>query len=188
MTRAHPTARTYYELTPPGDHATGDIWSDLPTHGLLKLERCAALIIPPACDLANNKVDTLTYLPVVPVLCSFSLPTFEVEVHRAFEASLRALASLLPEEFRTVSPTDETGEVNGLRTCLEDLETKSKKGELVHVQRALACLRQISVFACETLAPAFPSDLECILGAKWWEYRERIVKVPIRRSVGAAGG
>jgi len=59
--------RDYYELDPPLEHAPGDIWSDLPTFGVLPADRTAGLVITPACDLSNRKVETITYLPVITV-------------------------------------------------------------------------------------------------------------------------
>ncbi|MCK8504224.1 hypothetical protein [Myxococcus fulvus] len=55
----------YYDLLPTLEHRPGDIWSDLPTHGILRLSTAAGLVITPACDLQNRKVETITYLPVV---------------------------------------------------------------------------------------------------------------------------
>lgn len=56
--------KDYYVL-PKLDHYTGDIWRSTPTLGLLKSQYCPGIIITPACDLANHKVETLTYLPIV---------------------------------------------------------------------------------------------------------------------------
>ena len=57
----------YYELYPSADHQSGDIWTDLPTHGVLCAARLPCVVITPACDLMNRKVETLTYLPIVSV-------------------------------------------------------------------------------------------------------------------------
>jgi hypothetical protein len=56
-----------YYSTPSLKHSTGDIWRELPTFGLLKGKACSGLIITPACDLANHKVETITYLPIIGV-------------------------------------------------------------------------------------------------------------------------
>lgn len=59
------TERSYYDFFPPGNHAPGDIWMDLPTHGLLRRDRASALVVTPSCDLLNRKVSTITYLPII---------------------------------------------------------------------------------------------------------------------------
>jgi hypothetical protein len=55
---------------------TGDIWLNLPSLGLLKRKSCSGLIITPACDLANNKVETLTYLPIISINEYFASRSF----------------------------------------------------------------------------------------------------------------
>ena len=61
-------AKNYYDTTPERRHQTGDIWKGLPTFGLLgQHQTCSGLVITPACDLANNKSTTITYLPILTV-------------------------------------------------------------------------------------------------------------------------
>lgn len=57
----------FYSFEPHGDIATGDIFDNLPTMGLLKEEFTKGIIITPSCDLANKKTETITYLPIVPI-------------------------------------------------------------------------------------------------------------------------
>jgi hypothetical protein len=59
--------RTFYSNLITNDHCTGDIWSDLPTFSLFKKSLLPGVIITPACDLANDKVETITYLPIIPI-------------------------------------------------------------------------------------------------------------------------
>lgn len=61
------TEKSFYSLYPDGYHATGDIWMRLPSMGLLSREHVSGLIVTPACDLANCKTETVTYVPIVPV-------------------------------------------------------------------------------------------------------------------------
>lgn len=66
----------HFYSNPNPDHNTGDIWRDLPTFGLLKVPTCSGIVITPACDLANSKVETLTYLPIISLtqwFCSRSM-------------------------------------------------------------------------------------------------------------------
>lgn len=72
MASSAPTnERTYYEYLPHTEHACGDIWVGLPTLGLLPYSAVSGLVITPACDLSNRKTDTVTYLPIVPVVSYF---------------------------------------------------------------------------------------------------------------------
>jgi hypothetical protein len=66
----------HFYKNPNPDHNTGDIWRDLPTFGLLKVPTCSGIVITPACDLANSKVETVTYLPIISLpqwFCSRSM-------------------------------------------------------------------------------------------------------------------
>lgn len=66
----------HYYSNPIPEHCTGDIWMNLPSFGLLKSTNCSGIVITPACDLANDKVETVTYLPIIPIqqwFCSRSL-------------------------------------------------------------------------------------------------------------------
>jgi len=75
--------RKYYK-TIENCHGTGDIWKDLPTMGLLKQQRCSGLIVTPGCDLANAKVETITYLPVISIKNFLSSRSFYYEVRSQF--------------------------------------------------------------------------------------------------------
>lgn len=78
--RPSATAKHYYNSHPSGDHATGDIWANLPSHGLLRETFVPGLVITPACDLAQSKVETITYLPIVEVHEWFGSSSFRAEV------------------------------------------------------------------------------------------------------------
>lgn len=67
--KVHPPrmAEAYYQRLPMRAHRTGDLWRCLPVFDLLPRKHVTGLVITPACDLANDKTPTITYLPVVPV-------------------------------------------------------------------------------------------------------------------------
>lgn len=70
----------HYYSTPELKHNTGDIWMNLPTFGLLKPARCSGIIITPSCDLCNNKVETITYLPILPITSWFCSRSFYAKI------------------------------------------------------------------------------------------------------------
>ena len=59
--------RNYYDSIPPQQHYTGDVWSGIPSYGLLSSSVINAVVITAACDLANRKVETVTLLPIISV-------------------------------------------------------------------------------------------------------------------------
>lgn len=97
------SAADYYDRNPSLEHVPGDIWSGLPTFGLLPDVCCHGLVITPACDLANNKVETVTYLPIVPVSSYLQMAGFRPELVRAINGQLELAgippASRLPKAF-----------------------------------------------------------------------------------------
>ncbi|MHB1056286.1 MAG: hypothetical protein ACYC0F_00205 [Rhodanobacter sp.] len=58
---------SYYDALPHSGLRVGDIWSGLPAFGHLKRHEWKGLVITPACDLANRKAESVTYLPVISV-------------------------------------------------------------------------------------------------------------------------
>src|SRR4051812_33762870 len=56
-----------YDLFPSTEHMPGDIWLNLPTGGLVRGATACGIVISPACDLANCKAETITFLPVISV-------------------------------------------------------------------------------------------------------------------------
>src|SRR5271157_3624696 len=80
----------YYSFRPAKSHVPGDIWSGLAMHGLLGLQHAHGLIVTPACDLDNCKVETLTYLPIIPVQRLLR----SVALAKALKREIRRLAPL----------------------------------------------------------------------------------------------
>lgn len=59
------TAANFYTRFPRESHTPGDIWTGLPCDGALSPTPLSGVILTPACDLSNCKVETLTYLPII---------------------------------------------------------------------------------------------------------------------------
>lgn len=98
------THRDYYDLNPPLGNALGDIWQDLPTFGLLRGRLSAGIVVTPACDLANRKAETITYLPVVGVLDLLGSVAFLPEVRRVLDGQWKVVSNepllVWPEGYR----------------------------------------------------------------------------------------
>ncbi len=80
----------YYETTPDSKFGPGDIWSDLPTFGLLPGPEAIGIVITAACDFANQKTETVTYLPIVSLLKYFTLPPAIPAVLKCCQGQLTA--------------------------------------------------------------------------------------------------
>jgi hypothetical protein len=117
------SAKDYYDRNPSLAHLPGDIWSDLPTFGLLGLPRTRGLVITPACDLANRKVETITFLPMLSVREYLAAPGFRPDVARAVNGQLEAagLGSLqLGKEFH-----HESSDIDQVLTALTERQKES---------------------------------------------------------------
>ncbi|WP_158677501.1 hypothetical protein [Chromobacterium vaccinii] len=57
----------FYKSFPDPDHLPGDIWNGLPTFGIFSERFLRGIVITPACDLANEKCESITYLPIVSI-------------------------------------------------------------------------------------------------------------------------
>ncbi|MFH2051116.1 MAG: hypothetical protein ABIK96_01490 [bacterium] len=99
----------YYEAFPPRSHNPGDIWNSLPTFGTLLSEFLPSLIITPACDLSNRKVETLTYLPILSVAKFFESRAVLRDVLRETQNLLNSLnlsIDLFAQDISSLRPDD----------------------------------------------------------------------------------
>lgn len=77
-------AANFYAKFPRPEHYPGDIWINLSCYGSLSKKPVTGLILTPACDLSNHKVESLTYIPVVSVGQYFSTTAVLPQVYRRF--------------------------------------------------------------------------------------------------------
>lgn len=90
------TGKSYYSSMPAIELEAGDIWTGLPSFGHLRRQSIGGVVITPACDLSNRKVETVTYLPVIPVTDYLTSRGFAIEMVRAVrtQASVAGIADL----------------------------------------------------------------------------------------------
>ena len=173
------TAEHYYDVTPRLENAPGDIWSGLPLHGLLGVENLPGIVITPACDLAQGKVETITYLPIIPFRAFFSLTAALPDIERAVDGQLAAagLNGLVswPSAYTlpTVAMLDAADSLFRERASL----TLIGKKESETIRRAQAGLRLIRSIITPGLFEANLSDLQLLFGDKEWnkQYVNRMV-------------
>ena len=135
------SAADYYDFFPSNDHAPGDIWSNLPTYGVLPIPLCSGLVVTPACDLANRKVETVTYVPIVPLKQYFGLRGNMTDVVRETEGQLQA-AGLQVALRHGTNPTVTSADILAAQSLLSNtgLQPNRGKKELDAASRAEAGL------------------------------------------------
>ncbi|MGY3922356.1 hypothetical protein LA366_04205 [Aeromonas jandaei] len=78
------TQSDYYLTLPSFSIETGDIWTNIPTLGLLDIEISNAIIINPSCDLAQEKTRIITLLPIIKIKDYIYSPEFYHEMQKDF--------------------------------------------------------------------------------------------------------
>jgi hypothetical protein len=110
MPHAPLTREKFYDALPPADHRTGDIWRHLPTFNLLGRTSAPGIVITPACDLANRKCETITYLPILPADDYLASPAFRYDCWLEMLPTLQRLADfgavLAPGRFDLIAESE----------------------------------------------------------------------------------
>lgn len=114
--------RSFYNTHVTNEHCTGDIWSNLPTYGLFKRSLLPGVIITPSCDLVNDKVETITYLPIIPIKHYLTTNCFLSEL----KGTILSLSDQLP--YPKCRKTFE----EGWPPCL--LDAKNMKNEISQIK------------------------------------------------------
>src|SRR5208337_4655601 len=144
------SARHYYDYLPPQTHACGDIWSNLTTLNLLGSSPVSGIVVTPACDLSQNKTETVTYLPVVPIRAYFSTvgalrTTRERVIGHLKAAHLTTQLEWDSDEFHPPTPHD----LKRTDTMIKEHLAIKQRGatETASLSRALAGLEVIAKIA-----------------------------------------
>lgn len=165
------TEKSFYALTPDGYHATGDIWMRMPSLGLLKQPFVSGLIVTPACDLANCKTETITYVPIIPISEFLLMPEFVADIVRQLVECLGNLGLRDRVDQKTLSYFD----FNALIAELEVLTLD--KSKLPMRSRCIAGCKLIGAARGKPISyeliSALVSDL---FGANWDKTKGRIVR------------
>jgi hypothetical protein len=171
-------AKDYYEFFPTVSHRAGDIWSDLPTLGMLSISHAPGLVITPACDLQNNKVESITYLPIVSIRQAFCLRGFFPEVRRVLDAQLSALGLQRVSEVVARYVPLEPGTIDQITEKIAEVSSKLKPDskQRENVKRALIGIKIIRFAYGSSVSVPTGADLCTFLGDKQFsEIMGRIV-------------
>lgn len=173
------TAAEYYDCLPDAQHQPGDIWLDLPSFGTLKTETTLGIVVTPACDLQNNKTETITYLPIVSINQFFALFAALSDLRGATQSMWTNLANqkcLTDRRFSAI-PTEE--EIASLRTELGAAVFPTKLAE--QKLRVQAGLTSIEAIVRPNQATIDFEHLSLLFGSRDWTTKmERLVTNALR--------
>lgn len=162
------SAVDYYDQFPSAEHHPGDIWADMPTFGVLPQLSLAGIVLTPACDLSNRKVESITYLPILPVSTYVTSRSALPEIKRLVEGQLTAalLAGVLdlPGGYDWPERKDLAAAVELVSRHLK--EPKLSQKNQTALTRALGGLRLLTAICGESPAVAEYRDVQDLLGEK----------------------
>lgn len=140
----------YYDYFPGVDHYPGDIWAGLPTFGAAPQRLGSGIVVTPACDLANSKVESITYLPIVAVRSFLLSPSLLPEFKRAIAGQLQSAGLNGIETFPLGHAYPRVADIEALRLLIAEklAETRIPLKVKSALQRADAGLQVLE--ACCT--------------------------------------
>ncbi|WAF89145.1 hypothetical protein NRZ28_13335 [Aeromonas hydrophila] len=124
------TQSDYYRTLPLFSIETGDIWTNIPTLGLLDIEFSNAIIINPPCDLAQEKTRVITFLPIIKIKDYIYSPEFYYEMQKDFSKQFSA-CNLKCERYNLPQDTDIQGIINNLNKDKSNKKTVDKLREYI---------------------------------------------------------
>jgi hypothetical protein len=175
------TPDDYYDHLPEPGHAPGDIWCGLPAYGALKAQHVPGIVITPACDLANEKSETITYLPILSVDAWFATFSLLTEIRGSTQSLLSALISQYrvavdPPELARVPTLEQLASLKG---SLEAITADAKAAALA--MRALSGVEAMRRIVRRDELHTPPSILAALFGDKDFSTRcERLVRNALR--------
>lgn len=122
-------ARKYYKDIE-SSHMTGDIWMNLPSLGVLKQQLCSGLVITPSCDLANAKVETITYLPIISIDSWFTSRAFYYEARNQF-INISKEKIPLAEDILLKNKVPSHSDIGFIEEMLRDIKESNKTDKTI---------------------------------------------------------
>jgi hypothetical protein len=174
------TAADYYDFMPSEYHRPGDLWTGLPSHGLLPSPSVTGLIVTPACDLSQRKVDTLTYLPVVTVSEWLVTSEFRADIVGQIKNAFGSLKSTAGRLELSRRPTRQELEEAAAHAELARSALGSDKSQAALVERIMAGIVLLARSSPESDSKHF----EDLFGKKpWRQTLDKLVKNGLRLDV-----
>ncbi len=172
------SAQHYYDVLPSPTHRCGDIWSGINTMGLIGAAPVSGIVVTPACDLAQRKSETVTFLPIISLRCYFSTLGALPAVRRSVESSLRA-GGFDPGifwgeySFRPPAPDIIAGAIQAINIYAGTKRPNTK--QIDALERAISGLRIINHIAEQNLT-AIPSQLLASAFKDWEDVKGKLIR------------
>jgi hypothetical protein len=110
--------------------------------GLLKQSNCSGLIVTPGCDLANAKVETITYLPLISIKSFFASRPFYYEVRSQFINLVKEKLSEI-SDYLLKNTLPNNGDLGVIEEMLKEAYSKDKQVVKKRIENGIEILRAI---------------------------------------------
>jgi len=160
----------YYDTLPAHGNSPGDIWCNFPTHGLLGTSPTPGIIISPACDLKQRKVDSAVYLPIIPIRKYFSTTAVLRDVRVSIEGQLQqaSLSGVIKWSDKHIPPhNDELHAASELLNKEFKKQRQSKKTKDA-IGRVKSGINILIAMNNPELVDVDQDDLQLLFGDKAW--------------------
>jgi hypothetical protein len=176
------TPNDYYDYLPEPGHAPGDIWLNLPTYGILKQRVVAGIVVTPACDLQNEKSETVTYLPVLEIEEWLATASWLSEIIGATQNVCNSITLKLGHDALQLPAAPRLDELAEFRKGIPATETATNDKRFADLlQRAISGLDAIKSIVDPDCTRGRPESLSILFGARdWQQRRERLVSNALR--------
>ncbi|UXY12214.1 hypothetical protein N7922_06750 [Kosakonia sp. ML.JS2a] len=118
-------AKDFYKNLPSIEHETGDIWLNLPSWGIAKLNKCSGIVLTPACDLSQKKTETAFILPIIPLRDYLYSKAFYFDLWKEINSKIKNIGEEKSHTSRYSNP-----DTTIFYPLLENLEKDKKKKAL----------------------------------------------------------
>ena len=172
------SAKHYYDYLPELPHKCGDIWSSLPTNGLLGQSPSSGIVITPACDLANRKAETIIYLPIISVTDYFVTPGALPDLKERMAGLFQAARLTDPVDWQPGRYRPPSGEAvdRGIAEIKQHLIVKQRGAkEIDALERALAGLAIIRRIADPSGGQIGKDCVARVFGKDWERIKSELV-------------
>jgi hypothetical protein len=189
LVEAQFSSRKYYDSLPESPHETGDIWTGIPTLGLLRQQTCSALVMSPACDLAHNKVDVVCVIPIVSVCQYFCLPPFYGVLRSSAIGLVRSVlgadcAAMVPKASMPDGPSLQRMKALVEERSAELTGKQHADKQLADLDRVRHFLRWIeNAMGLSVAGDTTPDVKKIIPSSEWEKSRKEIVRNAFRDDI-----
>lgn len=118
-------AKDFYINIPSVSNETGDIWLSLPSWGISRLDESSGIVITPACDLSQKKVETVMIIPIISISNYFLSKAFFFDIWTEVGSKIKSAGGNLNLDSRFENPS-----ISNLNKFLQSVTADSKHASL----------------------------------------------------------